>query len=889
MSATPPRTRSTASNASLSTPQSNPSASTGHLATDSAAPIPLGQLDLKALVLDHLKGRVWEFGCDDVIRMIMPSLTADQVRKFNDALAAAPLGELTLGQLGMPETPSYPPLVEYLNSLITIAQHIRDMLGFNSDADAYWQTMFCRQNAKATRDGIHGAHALKPDLLVFKIGALETEPEGKDFTAMWGYSASPCDKNFPVLHIELVFEVKKDWSQMLAQLGTYARACFYASPLRRFVVCLGINHVERTFSIFVFHAGGVAVSTPIDLEEGQEELVRFLLSVLLWRTVDDAGIVSDGIHYTLPSPVKGTAPIELDNLQLLHRRVDLCGRRTYVARVGSTVDGSNNNERGRRTANFTSYGAGLKLQDDHERPATELSTANESAAVVGEKRKGRDDDVEANPSSSKRNKGPHTSELRPPSQRLKDKGKGKASTWTPNLSDARRSKGQSTSGRQQSNENYVSDRLATFRADVAAATPVPEDIQQRLGAERRTTPLAKHTEIHARGNLKECPTEAVIKLSWQRLDKWQLEALALADCSGRFGLPSVFYTLRVADNKIFLPSNDADGTLWSKCKKINRGAPIPPDRRVLCATVTADVGISLECCRTPWELARALLDCQLGWLGALQCDILHRDVSIGNLLLLKVPATRESFQVSLPERYDPSELAEARTAYNAIGADLRKTLDSLDVGDKCTAIMTDFDLASRMNQPSKGTGHLSGTVEFMSARMLESMKFKTAYRQSVRDDLWSFFNVAVWAILHNKTYPGKSSFERVWGEEIRERYAVRDAAHIAIIERWTNISKAAAKTRPFLIKKSGPAVPVEAALDEFSPLLKAFIPILHEWRQKLLDLPNLSVLESPVDIAEGFQQQYDALECVRDFAVILEKYRGRLESAAPTASPPHSA
>ncbi|KAH7097608.1 hypothetical protein BKA62DRAFT_419356 [Auriculariales sp. MPI-PUGE-AT-0066] len=676
---------------------------------------------------------------------------------------------------------------------------------------------------------------------------------------------------------------------MLAQLGTYARACFYASPLRRFVVCLGINHVERTFSIFVFHAGGVAVSTPIDLEEGQEELVRFLLSVLLWRTVDDAGIVSDGIHYTLPSPIPGTAPIELDNLQLLHRRVDLCGRRTYVARVGSNVDGSNNNERGRRTAKFTSYGAGLKLQDDHERPATEQSTANESAAVAGEKRKGRDDDVEEYPSSSKRNKGPNTSELRPPSQRLKDKGKGKASTRTPNLSDARRSKGQSTSGRQQSNENYVNDRLATFRADVAAATPVPEEIQQRLGAERRTTPLAEHTEIHARGNLKECPKEAVIKLSWQRLDKWQLEALALADCSGRFGLPSVFYTLRVTDNKTFLPPNDADGTLWSKCEKIKSGAPIPPDRRVLCATVTADVGISLECCRTPWELARALLDCQLGWLGALQSDILHRDVSIGNLLLLKVPAARKSFQVSLPERYDPSELAEARTAYNAIGADLRKTLDSLDVGDKCTAIMTDFDLASRMNQPSKGTGHLSGTSEFMSTPMLKSMKFKTAYRQSVRDDLWSFLNVAVWAILHNRIFPGSSSSESIWRADIRQRYQDRDDAHGDIIQCWTNISKAAAKTRPFVIaKKSGPAVPVEAALDEFSPLLKAFIPILHEWRQKLLDLPNLSVLESPMDIAEGFQQQYDALECVRDFAVILEKYRGRLESAVLTAPPPHS-
>ncbi|KAH7097748.1 hypothetical protein BKA62DRAFT_759729 [Auriculariales sp. MPI-PUGE-AT-0066] len=335
--------------------------------------------------------------------------------------------------------------------------------------------------------------------------------------------------------------------------------------------------------------------------------------------------------------------------------------------------------------------------------------------------------------------------------------------------------------------------------------------------------------------------------------------------------------------------NDADGTLWSKCKAIQVDTPTPPDHRVLCATVTADVGISLECCRTPWELARALLDCQLGWLGALRSDILHRDVSIGNLLLLKVPAARKSFQASLPERYDSSELAEARTAYNAIGADLRKTLDSLDVGDECTAIMTDFDLAFRMDQPSDGTGHLSGTTEFMSTRMLRSMELGTRYRQGVQDDLWSFFNVAFWAILHNKTYPGKSSFERVWGEDIRGPYQHRDFAHGDIIQCWTAIRKAAkAKKQPFLTaKKSGPAVPDESVLDEYSPLLKAFLPILYEWRKKLLDLPN-SALESPVDIAEGFEQQYDALECVREFAVILEKYRGRLESAAPTAPPPHA-
>ncbi|KAH7097753.1 hypothetical protein BKA62DRAFT_759732 [Auriculariales sp. MPI-PUGE-AT-0066] len=834
MLATLPRTRSTASNESLSTPQSDPSTSTGHLATESAAPIPISQKDLKSRVLAHLKGRVWEFGCDDVIRMIMPNLTADQVSKFNDALAAAPLGQLKLGPLGKKKVQSYTPLVEYLNRLIKIAQHIRDMLGFNSDADAYWQTMFCRQNAKPTRDGIHGAHALKPDLLVFNNLATETEPEEEDLSAVWGYPADPFDIKIPVvLHIDLAIEVRSKWDQTLAQLGTYARACFYASPLRRFIVCLGINHVERTFSIFVFHAGGVAVSTSIDLEKGQGDLVRFFLSVLLWQTVDDAGIVSDGIHYTLPSPVKGTAPIELDNLQLLHRRVDLCGRRTYVARVGSNVDGSNNNVRGQRTAKFTSYGAGLKLQDDHERQATKSSTANKSAASVGQKRK--------------------------------------ASTQAGKPGNVQRRSGRATSERRQPRD-HNREAILTVGGAEAAEAEAQEEIEQRLGAERRTTPLAEHTEIHARGNLKKCPTEAVIKLSWQQLKSWQFEACALADCSGRFGLPSVFYTLRVADNKKFLPPKDAHGTVWSKCERIKSETPTPPDHRVLCATVTADVGISLECCRTPWELARALLDCQLGWLGALRSDILHRDVSIGNLLLLKVPAARKSFQASLPERYDSSELAEARTAYNAIGADLRKTLDSLDVGDECTAIMTDFDLAFRMDQPSDGTGHLSGTVEFMSTPMLESLESKTTYRQGVQDDLWSFFNVAFWAILHSEIFPGRTKFESIWRHKIRNNFNARDGTHSAIIRRWTQYDEE----------------DDDCELGISSPLLIAFLPILHEWRDILLKLKMVSIKKTLVDIDEGLRQQSIAIKSVRDFARILEKYRTRLESAVLTAPPPPS-
>ncbi|KAH7107113.1 hypothetical protein BKA62DRAFT_765662 [Auriculariales sp. MPI-PUGE-AT-0066] len=775
MSATPSRTRPLAPNAPLPTPQSKPSASTGHIATASASPIPMAQKVLKSRVLEHLEGRVWEFTCDEVTKMIMPHLTADQFRKLDARLAVVvQLDETTLPELDRLEVNTYKPITEYLNSLLAIAMQIKQRVRPNRNAK-YSQKMFFCMYSKSTRDGIHGASPLRPDVLLFNIAVNETEPEGS-ILAVWGYPANIKDD---VLHIELVVEVKAKWDDLLRQLGTYARASFYASPLRRFVVCVGINHHERAFSIFLFHAGGVAVSAPIDLMEGRAKLVRFLAYVSLWQTVEEAGIVSDGIHYTLPSPIQGEPAFELDNIQLLHRRVDLCGRRTYVARVGSNANGSHNNNRARRTASFTTFGADLRSPADCE-----------LQAVVGQKRKASTD--ADRPNAVKRSKSQHTHELRKPSVRNLESG------------------------------------IAKLDVISAAEKANDQEIQQRLGIERRTTPLAEYEDIQAFGTLLQCPHEAVIKLSWQSLKNVKLEAEALKDCSGFFGLPSVFYTICLADNEKFLPSGNT--------------------------------GVSLECCRTSLELARALLDCHLGWLGALQKDILHRDISIGNLLLLNVPAKRELFVASLAPRYTRSELAEIRH-YDGISADLRGTLDSLDVGENCTAIVTDFDLVSRMDKTSNGDGHLSGTWEFMSTTMLRSLSPKKPYRQGIRDDLWAFYNVAVWAILHSEVYPGGSELETNWKNKIRQPYEKRDDAHIDIIDYWMHYED----------NENDPDSRIS------SPLLRAFLPILQEWRDILVTLKMASVKISPVDVDEGRRQQLLAIQVVHDFAKLLQKYRTRLE------------
>jgi len=98
------------------------------------------------------------------------------------------------------------------------------------------------------------------------------------------------------------------------------------------------------------------------------------------------------------------------------------------------------------------------------------------------------------------------------------------------------------------------------------------------------------------------PDQVVIKFSEQPRHKAKVEVEALRACSGRFGTPSFVYSLRVADNdRFWLPVDSPSGT----------GSP-EPDHRVRIATVCADTGVSLEHCRSPWQLGRALLDCMLG-------------------------------------------------------------------------------------------------------------------------------------------------------------------------------------------------------------------------------------------------------------------------------------
>ena len=80
---------------------------------------------------------------------------------------------------------------------------------------------------------------------------------------------------------------------MVNQATTYARCLFSASPSRHFAVVLGFRHTKTELRFLVFHRGGLTGSHHLSVkdERGQEDMLHILLSILDWRSVEDAGFL----------------------------------------------------------------------------------------------------------------------------------------------------------------------------------------------------------------------------------------------------------------------------------------------------------------------------------------------------------------------------------------------------------------------------------------------------------------------------------------------------------------------------------------------------------------------------------------------------------------------
>lgn len=163
------------------------------------------------------------------------------------------------------ERRSYENICNALNAVVSASDDFRYPL-FSSKFEVYDKQM---------ADGIEGAHALKPDLL------LTFKPMVAGKLARWR-------------DVFIAVEVKSDWTSLINQAATYGRALFHARKTRTFSVVIGINHQTRDARFLFFHRGGLTSSRLLKLEKADDlkQFYRTLRGMLHWATPEEAGYLA---------------------------------------------------------------------------------------------------------------------------------------------------------------------------------------------------------------------------------------------------------------------------------------------------------------------------------------------------------------------------------------------------------------------------------------------------------------------------------------------------------------------------------------------------------------------------------------------------------------------
>ncbi|KAG6851586.1 hypothetical protein C0991_007903, partial [Blastosporella zonata] len=216
------------------------------------------------------------------------------------------------------------------------------------------------------------------------------------------------------------------------------------------------------------------------------------------------------------------------------------------------------------------------------------------------------------------------------------------------------------------------------------------------------------------------------------------------------------------------------------------------------------------------------------WLSYYQAGYLHRDVSIGNILKLKEPASREAFRVStdkilapLTELADTQPYKDLQTSADTLKSQIQKIRDwgesegSVEAQDR-KAILTDCDMAAEViGYFSKGhDGSISGTPAFMSTEARYAFEGGRAYVQSPIDDMESFYWTAVWATLNNTKSLSTTKQEEKW-------------------KRWLATSN---NDRRAVTQEIDKLAFLDLPERECSPFLAVMAPMLHKWWELLKNM-----------------------------------------------------
>jgi hypothetical protein len=219
------------------------------------------------------------------------------------------------------ETESYVPLKDFLNACLAACRKAAKL----HDKHYYSELNFIVWD-RPTKDGVRGAHAVKPD-----IAGAHSLSEGT--TELWWRPPSGLRSST----MELPVEMKGDWRELVAQAASYARCLTGAVLLRQFSLVIGYNHKTHGLRFLVFHAGGLTSSPPLDPNNpsGCRDILRLFLSLLSWQSAGDAGLPEwcndlDAFVQRDQHDMKG---VQMRVKEVYYDRLGLRGRGSKVIRL----------------------------------------------------------------------------------------------------------------------------------------------------------------------------------------------------------------------------------------------------------------------------------------------------------------------------------------------------------------------------------------------------------------------------------------------------------------------------------------------------------------------------------------------------------------------------
>ncbi|KAF5374079.1 hypothetical protein D9757_010719 [Collybiopsis confluens] len=693
-------------------------------------PHPASQEILKGSMCEQLFGQTWEFppkrlsqllsaktrklatttptANDPPITLENHHIVIDTIEKYNcyiDTLADAVAKAQKIFIERQPfqflwtthddERSHYTGLVKFLN---TGLDSCKAGLGSEVQQAIYKELKFYAWD-KPMQDGVDGAHPLKPDL----AGVLgEGEPDSLFWRPLLGGRG-----------IEIPGEVKGIWPELVAQAATYARSLFSGYPLRQFALVIGYNHKERAVRFLVFHRGGLTASKPLKLEgkQGQEDLILLLSSILTWKSLADAGFPAwcNEKETQVHLPAIYPTPVNIHND--LHHSACVRGRAAHVYYLHIP------------------------------RPADPTSVAKAVGAPL-------DEDIA--PVS-------HTQGIRQ-SRRFQEQversqGGTPASNAVPQQGGA-----PSVSGIKQGNETgsqalFSGLALMSLTQDPSGIqtydnTPASIMISRHLASTESPLSAIRSPNPTSVNHLK--PGDyVVLKLSWipgRGLGHKSVEPDLLKNCGGMFGVPRHYYSFLAhhkddcpTTNHLFLPS-DTDQTARWNLFGANVSSDKIPEARSLLGHVISHAGHSLVSAPDFRSLLLALVHAHLGYYNMCQKGFQHRDISIGNVLMVNKPIESAHFHI------DTSNARDRDVRVNILSL-----CTDLNISNQCTGFLIDGDMAVNWETYFKEshTGDKSGTYQFMSDALLEAQARQRNYWHSPIDDYYSFYYVAQWACIWN--------------------------------------------------------------------------------------------------------------------------------------------